>query len=360
MKVHVVRPRELSPDDLAAWARVKQSAPVYQSPFYSHQFTRAVGEARDDARVAVIEAEGQIVGFLPFHRTARGVGKPIGGPINDYHGPILLPDVEISPQALLAGAGLTAYDYNHLPTSFTAFAKNAYARSTSPQMDLSEGYEAFLETRTSKWKKAQREIRRRRRLTEAEHGPVSFEFHDAADETYAQHTDMKNQLYRKIGVRSVLDVGWVQATLDTIRKTQTPEFAGMLTTYRAGERLIASHFGMRAGGVWHYWFPSYDLSFQALGPGIAMLNEAALQATDAGIRLIDFGRGDASYKLQFSNAQCELCEGSIARSGSVSSLLRAGQRSVLKATQTIPLGRYESYPRRALARMISGVSLPEN
>lgn len=360
-RVHgrLLEPSELDEDLFVLWKQFCNGNPLYQSPFYRPQFTQAVAQARADARIAVLERGGDVVGFLPFHLTRSGTGKPIGGHINDYHGPILAPEVEISAQALIEAAGISAYDYNHLPVAFTALATGAHTFSISPQMDLSGGYEAYVARRDSGWTKAQREVRRRQRKTEAEIGPIRFTFHDPSGPVYNRHMEMKNAQYARMGLRMTLGTGWVAEVLDRLRHTQEPDFAGVMSTLHAGDRLIAAHFGIRSANVLHWWFPSYDLAAYKLGPGINLVNQCAMGMNDRGLSLIDFGKGDEDFKLHFADRHVRLCEGSICHAGSMAATLRLGTRALVGIAERLPLGRFRTYPRRAVARLVSGVALPD-
>lgn len=357
MKGHVLHPSTLDGDLIALWKGFCDGNPLYQSPFYRPQFTQAVAHVRPDARVAVLEQAGSVVGFLPFHLTRGGAGKPIGGHINDYHGPILEAGIELSGQALLEAAGISAYDYNHLPAAFTALAAGARAFSISPQMDLSGGYEAYVARKDSRWSKGQREARRRHRKTESELGAVRFAFHDPSDRAHELHVAMKNAQYARMGLRMALGEGWTGEVLDRLRHTQEPDFAGVMSTLHAGDRLIAAHFGIRSANVLHWWFPSYDLALHKLGPGINLVNHCAMAVNRHGVSTIDFGKGDEDFKLHFADRHVSLCEGSVCYAGSMAGTLRRAADLMAGVAERLPLGRFRTYPRRAVARLVSGVAL---
>lgn len=350
--------RELTPDLVSLWKSFCENNPLYHSPFYWPQFTQAVARARGDVRIAIIEERGDVVGFLPFHLTRSGVGKPVGGQLNDYQGPILAPGSSVEPRVLLDAAGISCYDYNHLPVSFGKLTAEAHTHSISPQMDLGEGYDAFVARKDSSWTKAKREIRRRYRKTERDIGPIRFTFHATDESIYQRHLEMKNALYARIGTQFRLRSDWIGDVLAELRHHADPEFAGVMTALHAGDRLIAAHFGLRTQNVWHWWFPSYELEYYKLGPGINLVDQCAMAAAENGISLIDFGRGDGAFKLLFADRHVDLCEGAITRPGSLVKLVRQGTNSVVSAAERLPLGRYGTYPRRAAARFVSGVTLP--
>jgi CelD/BcsL family acetyltransferase involved in cellulose biosynthesis len=360
MRSNVLLASELSSDLVTLWKTLCQGTPLYQSPFYWPQFTQAVSAVRSDVRIAVFEQRGDVVGLLPFHLTRSGVGKPIGGQLNDYQGPILASGTPIKAQALLEAAGISSYDYNHLPASFGELAADAHGKSISPQMDLSEGYDAFVARKDSSWTKAKREIRRRYRKTEKEIGPIRFTFDNPEDSIYQQHVEMKNALYGRAGTQFRIKSDWVGEVLERLRHYSEPEFSGVMTSLHAGDKLLAAHFGLRTSSVWHWWFPSYDLAAYKLGPGINLVDQCAMAAEKHGIALIDFGRGDGAFKLLFADRHVDLCEGSITRPGSLAKVVRKGTNSMVSVAERLPLGRYGTYPRRAAAKFVSGVALPKS
>ena len=170
---------------------------------------------------------------------------------------------------------------------------------------------------------------------------------------------MKNASYHRLGVGSILDVAWVDRALATIRAHRSPNFAGLVSTLYAGDRPVAAHMGMRSSTTIHWWFNTYDYDLRAYAPGLALLLMLAKRAAGDGLKIIDFGRGTEDYKLTFSNGSTELCEGSIERPNSLPGTVRRFQKLGVRAFARVPLGRYESLPRRALHRFVTSMSLPD-
>lgn len=358
MKAHIIRPDALEAAHIALWREFQDAAPALQSPFFSPEFTLAIGAARSDAYVAVLEESGRICGFLPFHRAPAGVAKPIGGPISDYQGVIHAPGFDCSGEALLKACGLNAYDFNHAPAAQSALLAGAIHYSRSPYADLTAGYDAYVTNRLKGSRKNLKDLDRRRRKIEREVGPLRFNYHDSRDETWRTLVAMKNKSYERLKVRSILDVGWVDRALSALRATSNEHFAGLLTSIYAGERMIAGQFGMRSKTTWCWWFNSYDFDFKNYAPGMLLIVEAVKRAPKEGLTMIDFGRGDADYKMVFSSGETPLCEGSIEAPGSRAGALRRAQKLSLRMIERAPLGRFESYPRRALARLLTSMRLP--
>lgn len=359
ISARVIRPGELTSDEIERWRTLQGTHRGLWSPFFSPEFTLAVGAARSDARVAVLSEAGETWGFFPFHVCRSGIGKPIGGPISDYQGVIADPARVFDAGALLAACGLSTYDFNHLPSTQASLRRGALHVAASPHIDVSAGYQAYVAEQSKKSKDHFKKFERRLRKMERELGPVRLEVHDDSAAAWDTVVAMKNASYRRMGVGSILDVAWVARTLAEIRATRSAPFAGMLSTLYAGDRPVAAHFGMRSATTLHWWFNTYDHELRAYAPGLALLLLLAQRAPSEGLSIIDFGRGDEDYKLTFANGTTELCEGSIELPRSLPGTLRLAQKAGVRAMAQLPLGPYASLPRRVLHRLLTSMWLPE-
>ena len=137
MKVRCYSPAELPTDLRARWIDLLDGDPELSSPYFRPEFTEVVGRARADTFVAVVD-DG--AAFLPFHREAynAGVGRPIGAFLSDYQGVISAPGFEFDAAALVRGAGLSAWAFNHVPASQRAFGRWAETRSESAQVEIAK------------------------------------------------------------------------------------------------------------------------------------------------------------------------------------------------------------------------------
>ncbi|NJO31778.1 MAG: GNAT family N-acetyltransferase [Rhodospirillales bacterium] len=357
MKAKIVRPGELTSDHIDRWRQFQTANDALRSPFFSPEFTLAVGSARSDARVAVLIRGGEVCGFLPFHLYRSSIAKPIGGPISDYQGVVTAAPLDGG--EILKALRLNAYDFNHAPAAQAALAPGAIHFATSPCMDLSAGYEAYYAQQLLTQKHTLKETQRRSRKLEREVGPIRLEMHDDRPEAWDELVRHKNLSYRELNLPSILDVPWVARTLEAIRSYRHRDFAGLLTTLYAGDKRIAMHMGMRTATTICWWFNTYDREMRQYAPGLIMLLETARQGANEGIRLIDLGKGTEAYKTAVCNGTTHLCEGSIERPGSLPGVLRRFQKLSVRSLATMPLGRYEDYPRRAFARAITHMRLPE-
>lgn len=358
MHACILSPQDLSASDIARWRELQAASHYLRSPFYSYEFARAIADARGDVTIAVMRRGREIIGFFPFHRLSGGVAKPVGGPISDYQGPVLAPDVEVDGPELLRACGLSAYDFNHAPCAISALRSGAVHFSQSPYIDLRGGYATYIANRPKAGRHAVKETERRMRRVTEEVGELRFELHDDAEAVWPALVAMKNASYERIGVVSGLGIGWIDRALARLRSVGDGECRGLVSTLYAGDRLIAAHMGMRTATTLCWWFNTYDYELRNRAPGLILLLKAIERAAAEGIEVIDFGRGDEPYKLAFANGATDLCEGSIECTSTVPGVLRRAQKATLKGLSHVPLGRYESWPRRAMARLSTGMRLP--
>lgn len=358
MKTTLVAPHELDAGCIERWEQLRGANPVYASPFYSPYFARIVGAVRRDAQIAIFEQQGEIVGFLPFHRIRGRIAKPIGGHLNDYQGAILASWVALADPGLLESAGITAYDFDHLPWQLGRGAISAKADQVSPQMDLTGGYDHCVAAKGESWKRGYRDMARKARKLEREIGPVRFEFAVHSPPVFECHAAMRNALYRRMGLPEDFCAGWQGEVLRALRSADFLDFRGVLSVLYAGAQPVAAHFGLISRGVLHWWFPAYELSAQRYSPGLQLIDHCARQAADQGIDTIDFGKGEDRYKALFADTGVAMLKGSICCKGSFAERTRTGTAQLLTLAESVLPAALKTYPRRSLDRLWTGTALP--
>jgi CelD/BcsL family acetyltransferase involved in cellulose biosynthesis len=311
VSARIVPGRALAEDQMQRWSELQLSQESVASPFFRPEFTHAVAMVRPDVYVAVLERPDRVVGFLPYQRKRLGIGRPVGGLLSDYHGAVAEPELEWDPASVVRACGLKAWDFNHLVTSQPAFACFHDGYSASPYLDLSHGFEAYRRCRSAARSREIPNIQRKARKCEREVGTLRFTAHNTDLQLLHQVLRWKSTQYRQTGVPDIFTSRWTGELLERILATDSENFAGMLSTLHAGEHLVAAHMGMRSRDVWHWWFPAYDPRFARWSPGLILLLEMARCADGLGLRLIDLGKGDESYKARLTSDAVPLAEGSV-------------------------------------------------
>jgi CelD/BcsL family acetyltransferase involved in cellulose biosynthesis len=285
-----------------------QDNPELDSPYFHPAFARAVAAVRPDASVGVQLDGEQPTAFFPFHRGPLGVGKPLALHFSDFQAVIAGRAAAWDPIELLRGCGLTGWEFDHLLLSQTAFTPFVANTPGSPYIDVSEGYAAY-ERRQKASSALISELGRKGRKMGREVAPLRFEFHRPDPALLRLLLDWKVRQYHDTKVKNVLAERWTTDLLERIMHAQEDGFGGALSALFAGDRPVALHVGMRSRAVLHYWFPAYDPAYGPYSTGQLLLLEMVKAAADQGVRRIDLGKGDATYKSRFMTDSTPLGEG---------------------------------------------------
>lgn len=320
----VVAPSELDAGLTHAWQGVQSSSRAFSNPYFCPQFTRLVGEVRDDVRVVVIEDASRPVAFFPYQRSALGFGRPVAGSLSDYHGVVALPASEWYVPDLLRAAGLMTWKFDHLVDPCGRFQAYVKALATSPQIDLRAGAAA----RRAPGSELVAQTGRRARKLAREHGEVRFILHDPRPDAFECLFRWKGAQYDRAGMTDPFGFRWTRELLRRTTEVDAPDFAGVLSSLRVQGKVIAVHMGMRSRDVLHWWFPTYDPAYAKYSVGIILLLRLAQALADAGLGTLDLGKGDALYKRRVMTGSTPVAEGSIERSAWLRPLAGAREAAV--------------------------------
>lgn len=311
MNIRVVAAAELTAEHLQTWAEIVRAEPTLDSPFFRPEFTQAVADVRDDVEVAIFEEAGRAVGFFPFQRGRGNVGEPVGDPLNDFHGVVAGAEVAWRPDELLRACRLKAWRFHNLLAVQTPLKPHHTLCVESPYIDVSRGPEAYEQQRRANGSTLFQQLRQKVRQVQRNCGPLRFEPHTDDRDVLATVMQWKVEQYRRIGAPNYLADGWTVALLQRLLERQGQPFGGILSALYAGDQLAAAHFGMRAGGVLHGWFPVYNQDFAKYSPGMLLWMQLIAAAPELGIRRIDLGRGDERYKTSLMTGAIRVAEGAV-------------------------------------------------
>lgn len=297
-----------------AWKEVIAEDASLQSPFYQPEYTQAVGQVRDDVRVAVVEQDGRPVAFFPYQRGSTGLGLPVGGKLNDFQGIIGKLPESVSMPSLLKECGLISWAFDHLPDTQSDLVCSGLGVSASPYIDFSDGWDAYQQDRAQAHSSIIRETKRKQRKLARDVGETRFEFHSESDAVFNQLIQWKSAQRRSTKTFDVLQMAWAHTVVDNLRTIQTDNFRGCLSALYAGDRLIAAHFGLISNRVMHLWFPAYNVDFATYSPGVCLMLNMLEEADAQGITRFDLGKGDERFKQRLSNGATNVCQGAVTSS----------------------------------------------
>ncbi len=351
VKTSVIHPKELGGAELAAWRAMQRSTPELAHPFLAPGFAQAAGRARADTRVAVLEEGFKVVGFFPFERRRFGIGRAIAGGVSDRQAVIHVPGLEWNVRELLRECQLDVWEFDHLVASQTAAAGPHITRRSSPIIDVSAGYQAYLDQRLRSSKKTLKAILYKQRKLERDLGPIRFELDVTDPKPLALLMQWKSAQYRRTGRRDRFAVEWIKRLVTDLFETRSERCVGMLSVLYAADRVVAAHLGLRSDSALACWFPAYDVSLASYSPGLTLHLKMAEAAAQDGIRYLDLGKGDEDYKHSLKSGDLSVGEGWTERPSAVA-LLRRGQRTprrlVFHTLSRHPMLRQEA--RRVLKR----------
>ncbi len=303
MNVSTIRFDRLSTDDLSAWDSIQRNNPALDSPFFRPEFAGAVASVRDDVEIAVVKDGGRSVGFLPFHRLPWNAGTPLGGVVSDFHGVISPAGVDHCPVELIRAAGLGSFKFNRLVCDRQVrFEDHVRDELSSPYIDLSDGFDAYIESRDN-GRRILKQVRRKKKGLERRVGPIRFEAHSDDREVLETCVRWKTEQYHRTGVPNVLAPEWVVLLLETILETKSADFAPMFSVLYAGDQIASIDVGMRSRNVWHPWFCVYNVDMEKYSPGIIHLVDMMKEVPQLGIERIDLSAGGESYKYRFMSGE---------------------------------------------------------
>ncbi len=354
VRIRTIPAQSLGSEEERRWAEIQEADPALGSPYLRPEFARAVASVRTDAFVGVIEKGRRPLGFFPHHRRGA-VGGPIGGRLCDCQAVVAEPDVAWTAEDLLRGCGLAVWDFDHLLATQTPFVGHHHTHAVSPVIDLSSGFEGWLDARRRAGTRRLRELARKRRKLMREMGPLRFVEHTGDPSVLERVITLKRAQCLRTGVVDFLSWGWTTALLRRIHATRTPGFEGVLSALYAGQELVAAHLGIRTRRVWHWWFPVYEERLRNYSPGGLLLLEIARRSEERGIGVIDLGKGDDSYKASFANSRVALAEGSVIRTTLVGKCVgtwRRARQAGERLVRTSPWVAPARVPLRVLRRRL--------
>jgi len=312
MQVRVVRPGELGDTELESWRAFQRDDPTLASPFLTPEFALAVDGARDDTRTGVVEDDAGIpIAFFPFSTEDGSTGGPVGASICDAQALIARAGVECDPLVLVRGVGLDVWNFDHLVATQTAFEPFHRALHRAPTVSLADGLDAYLARVRENSKDVLPQVARRRRKLAREVGDVAFEWETADRDALDTLFDWKSTQYRETGVWDRFDQPWIVDVVRTLACTAADGVTGLLSTLRAGDHLVALHFGLVGRDRLSWWFPVYNPEFSRYSPGLILLLDLVAEAATRDVTLVDLGRGEHHYKLRVATGSYLVAEGAV-------------------------------------------------
>lgn len=349
MRTNLIHPGELGPDEIKAWKAITAEMGTH-SAFMEPEFARAAGQARGDARVAVFENDGEIVGFWPFHKRPMHFARPIGAPFSDQHGPAIRPGAAFDPAAALKAMGMCAYAYSTLLDPEARFSSGARAVQDGYVAETGGDGQAYAARLKTEHKRYHKTIERRRRKLENERGTVEIVLRDRDPEAFEQVLRWKREQYAATGLHDVLAPRWVRVMLDALGDTDAEDHGLRMSTLRVDGRLAAGEICLLGAGSLHSWIPAYDAEFGIYSPGLQLLRGLIEGTGDLGADRVDLGAGHGYYKRYFTFERRALIDGAAFARGAGAQVMKSAMGG-WRGLETAPLGPMSKLAGKARRRL---------
>lgn len=349
MTYDLLRPRDLSADQLARWRELQ--SPDFESPFLSPDWAIAVerAQARQQIRVAVIRDQGSERGFFAA-RACASTAMPAGAPMCDYQAVVCEPGLEIDPRRLTAALGVRRLDFSQMLERQAAFKPYAHGRADSHVVDVGDGFAAYQAGRKAAGVGVLKDAAKKSRKVEREVGPVRLTAFSRDRGDFDQLIAWKRAQFRATGQTDIFSADWPLRLMEQLFETDDAGFRGGLFTLHLGDKLAAAHFHLCRPPVVHGWIISHDPAFDRYSPGILLFVELLAWMDQQPYSRLDLGCGDYRFKAELANAQETIMNGFVGLP-SAATLVRTAAYGVVHAAESMPLGRASQLPAKALRRL---------
>ncbi len=307
LDVEVVRPEGLGVPERNAWSRFVASDPALAHPYFDLRYVLAAGACVPDAKVAVIWRGARIAGFLPFQRRG-GVVQPLGAPLTDYHGLIAPAGAGLALEPVVERLGGRVFRFNGL---VGGAGDRRWTTRRRMVADLSDGWDAWLESRQQTRRAVFKNLRRAERALERDVGPVSFTLGERDPAVLDHILRRKREQMARTGWPDIFACGWTEALLRRLLSCEDEDFGARLAVLRAGDRIVSAEIGLHGAGVRHLWFPVYEPDLGRYAPGQLMTLKTLEACAAAGLSRVDFGAGAEVYKSAFADPAEPVWEGTV-------------------------------------------------
>jgi CelD/BcsL family acetyltransferase involved in cellulose biosynthesis len=287
------------------WRRLEDEAPEAE-PYATFDWLAAWVEAYEPQRLSVLRGhgDGRVVALGLLEHASGGRWYFGGRPVTNFRGPLCRPEDELAvwravgdwvgeaPNgcALLSAEGLSAQAAGEL-------ARTRLTPATFRVLELPGSFQTFLSDRSSSTRKT---FRQRMRGVERAGGNVA----EADDVAAALQTFL-----RLHGERAA-SKGERHEAVDERLARMLERVSGSSLRLRVWQlllegRAVAVSIHLERGQTVYFYNTGMDSAAAKLGPGIVLELELIRDAIERGLRRIDLGPGDLSYKARFGGEPVE-------------------------------------------------------
>ena len=353
MQIEIVRPRDLSTEDVRRWVEIQGLDPAmdspFLSPFWSQTVERAQGDSRYAFKVAILRDGGVARGYFPV-RAGKLTALPVGAPFSDHQAVIAEPGLRYEPQDLLRALGVQRYDFTMQLETQAAFAPYARGRSEVRIADLTDGYGAYEAARRADGEKIFKKMGTSRRNAERDFGPMRFTPLSDSRAAFDALLEAKSRQLRASGHSDIFGPAWPRRMLEDLLQNRTTDFGAGLFTLHLGDELAAIHLHIHTRTTLNAWLITHDDRFDRVSPGILLFLEILKWMDCVGLQRMDLGIGDYRFKRALASHVQGATYGTVGLPSLVTWMRQAAYGASALA-EALPLGKFSQFPARARRRL---------
>lgn len=331
LQCETITPGALQPADRDAWISLARATGL-ASPLLHPDFAFAVSQMRDDVRMALFRDHKGLAGVFAYHRRPGGFARPIGAAFSDLHAILTRPDIDQPVAELLRLAGISRARFPAVYTGDPVSPEGMEPVGPSQATVLRSTPKALVEELRADHPKKFKDLRRRLRRLEEDHGPAEIAV--STDRVaLVQLMSWKRAQFRATGKHDVLAPQWASDLMHTLLEADG-EVKGRLITLSVGGQVIAAEFGPEAHGTFHPWLAAYDEAMSAYSPGHLLVYQLIGAMPELGLSRYEMGTGHEDYKKYFTNHVTHLHSG-VVRAPGFTSVVRDGALATLDAAAAL-------------------------
>lgn len=258
-------------------------------------------------QLVVASRGGQLAGVLPLAGDASQGTVGFATPLADYN------DVVVACGDLGAARRLTRFARRRFPALELGCVRHdaewvraepgavlTEKKFTCPFADLSPGYDAWLASRTPRFRSDLAQLERRAARAGLSAARLEHELPDLAARFLGFHQDRFGE--RSLFARDPTARAFVEQALPKLFQ------AGVVIPFalRAGGRILGLNLCMRGADSLGYWNAGFDAAFASFSPGTLMIHAALREACALGLAELDFLRGAEAYKARWCTGAREI------------------------------------------------------
>ena len=327
--VEVCRPKDLGRAEIERWSAFQAGDPALANPFLSAGFARSAGDARPDARVAVVLDGGQVVGFLAYSAARAGLARSIAPGLCNAQALVCHPALDIPLAPMLSAAGIRLWTFDHLPAAqlLRLRPRPADLHGAADQtwvIDLGGSWAGYVAWARSERRRYIDWLERKRRALERRFH-VELVVRRWDDEGVRAMVRMKRDQCRRMGWYDLFADSWVRTLVESLPGHADEAFFPSVATLRVDGSIAAADVSLRSPSCYAGWLISYDRARAQLSPGALRWRYLLERLAGEGVARVDMGRGADEFKVRFATGTAPVVVGAIGTSSMAS-------RAVLAAT----------------------------